>query len=173
MVTRDQLFRDQIFVKIPLGIQIGWKFISEGVNKYSINTRFFLFIRIASSRPCSRVWIWVDLEKAGPLDTFLKILCSRFISRQILYPAVTSFIVKFLSCKKQIMHSLPKANLYPTVPVYKGVLSGKSVMLVGRAHIGSFLNIVAWYNVLKLSQQLLCTCTRQQYLGIFRYTAHN
>ena len=34
------------FVKIPLGIQIVWKFISEGVNKYSINTKSFFFIRI-------------------------------------------------------------------------------------------------------------------------------
>ena len=45
MVTRDQLIRDQISVKITLGIQIVWKFISEG--------RSFFFIRVASSRPYS------------------------------------------------------------------------------------------------------------------------
>ena len=40
-------------------------------------------------------------------------------------------------CTRQWRHSLPE---------YKGVLSGKSLLLVSHG-IGSFLNIVAWYNV--------------------------
>ena len=65
----------------------------------------------------------------------------------------------FIHCQILILYStVPDSYLYPAVLQYKGVLTRKSLLLVSHSHIGSFFNIVAWYNMLKLSWQVQRWC---------------
>ena len=73
MGTRDRLFWDQIFVKIPLGIKIVWKFISEGVMSI-FEIQGFLFYPYCIIEAIFKGLIRVCHKKAGLLDKWIFIL---------------------------------------------------------------------------------------------------